>query len=165
MCSSLCQQFCPIYHSCFILGSYLSLVQCRQINGCTESCLLPDTGNNTDRTEILSVTHEINWLHSEEFRSRSNGYGDGERNAVTSATKATMEIKCGRNVIVCTIFFYFLSRNSFSIIARIIGLRKTKINDQKFSITTFRIICQKSFCLKQLYKISKSTNLLPSNPL
>ena len=54
---------------------------------------------------------------------------DGERNAVTSATKATMEIKCGRNVIVCTIFFTFESRNSFSMIARIIGTGKQKIND------------------------------------
>jgi hypothetical protein len=54
---------------------------------------------------------------------------DGERNAVTSATKATMEIKCGRNVIVCTIFFTFESRNSFSMIARIIGAGKQKIND------------------------------------
>ena len=54
---------------------------------------------------------------------------DGERNAVTSAAKATMEIKCGRNVIVCTIFFTFESRNSFSMIARIIGAGKQKIND------------------------------------
>ena len=48
---------------------------------------------------------------------------DCERNAVTSATKATMEI------IVCTIFFTFESRNSFSMIARIIGTGKQKIND------------------------------------
>ena len=48
---------------------------------------------------------------------------------------------------------------------KIIGAGKQKINDQKFSITTFRIISQKSFALNSFMKLANPTNLLPSNPL